>query len=72
MRRFYFDIDRGDVVQDEDGELLPGLGAARRVACMVLAEMLQQQGALETGRIVVSVRDDDGVVHRTKAQACDA
>lgn len=69
MRRFFFDIDRGQTVHDEDGELLADLDAARRVAVLVLAEILQAHGALsEATPIVIRIRDDKEVVHALQAR----
>ena len=70
MGRFFFDIEHGDTLRDEDGEMLHDPAAARRVAVLVLAERLQMD-ADDPGRlgvVTVRVRDADGIaVHAVRA-----
>jgi hypothetical protein len=71
MRRYFFDIDHGAVITDEDGELLADVAAARRTAALVLSDVLglHADDMERIGPLIVRVRDGDGVVvHAVQAR----
>jgi hypothetical protein len=44
MVRYFFDISDGHFLRDETGTELPDLGAARRIAVDIIAELLKGRG----------------------------
>jgi hypothetical protein len=66
LPRYFFDIDRGRRLTDEDGEELPDPEAACRAAVIILSELLRShaEDLQQTGPIAVRLRDADGRVLR--------
>lgn len=65
MTRYFFDIvSDGDVAVDEEGLLLPGLEAARRMASSSLAELARDELRFTQAlaQLAICVRTLDGPV----------
>jgi len=75
LPHFYFHTENGDCIQDDQGEDLPDVDAAREEAVAVLGEILRYRGAAfwETASFSVIVTDSDGrTVVSVTAKASDA
>lgn len=61
MPRFYFHIRNGDAFEDQDpdGEILPGLQAARAEALQIARDFWEDWAHAEIG-MAVEVVDEDG------------
>ena len=72
MPRFYFDIDDGETIRDEEGDELAHLDAARlhvrRALIALLAHELRQGGC---NLITVHVRNEDGERVATLVGRCE-
>jgi hypothetical protein len=64
MPRYFFHTADGACIRDPQGDELPGLDQARRMALAVAAELLpmQQSSLLPDGEFTVSVADETGSV----------
>jgi len=61
MPRFYFDIQRGNVVElDHDGVYLPSITIARAEAARTAVDMVKDRLSEEMADFVIAVRDERG------------
>ena len=74
MPRYFFNTVDGRRYPDEDGTDLPDLGAVRRKATLVLAELLREQPleVWESGPMRIEVTDEAGAIVMSLSVAAGA